>query len=83
MANDKADDTQDGQQYITQHKSEPGSVKSEPIKESQQITDESLYRKLLTVSKKGDKEALLNTLGQIFQLPQGNLNYKDDKGYTA
>ena len=47
-------------------------------------TDE-LYKNLLAISKKGDKEKFLEILGQIFSLPKEliNINFQDKNGNSA
>ena len=42
-----------------------------------------LLRSMLIVSKKGDKETLLELLEQILHYPKADLNFKDENGFTA
>ena len=49
------------------------------------IKVDNLYRNLLLIAKKGDKEKFLEILAQIFSLPNNlkNINYQDENGYSA
>ena len=42
-----------------------------------------LYRNLLSLSKKGDRESFLETLEKILSLPKGDINYQDESGFSA
>ena len=46
---------------------------------------DNLYRNLLLIAKKGDKEKFLEILEKIFSLPDNlkNINYQDENGFTA
>ena len=46
---------------------------------------ENLYRKLLILAKRGDKEKFLEIYGQILNLSKNSIdiNYKDENGFTA
>ena len=52
----------------------------QPTKESEL---DSLLRNMLIISKKGDKESLLDLLEKILQYPKSDLNFKDENGFTA
>ena len=46
---------------------------------------DNLYRNLLLLAKKGDREKFLEILEQIFSLPNNliNINYQDENGFSA
>ena len=46
---------------------------------------DSIYRNLLSIAKKGDREKFLEILEQIFSLPSDliNVNYQDEEGSSA
>ena len=44
---------------------------------------DSLLRSMLIVSKKGDKESLLELLERTLHYPKADLNFKDENGFTA
>ena len=46
---------------------------------------DNLYKNLLLLAKKGDREKFLEILEQIFSLPNNlvNINYQDENGFTA
>ena len=53
---------------------------------NQGINVDNLYRSLLLMAKKGDKEKFLEILEKINSLPNKdliNINYKDENGYSA
>ena len=52
---------------------------------NQKINADNLYKNLLLISKKGDREKFLETLEQIFALPPNliNINYQDENGFSA
>ena len=52
---------------------------------NQNINIEHLYRNLLLMSKKGDREQFLEILEKIFSLPNNliNINYQDENGFSA
>ena len=52
---------------------------------NQNANAEHLYRNLLLMSKKGDRENFLEILEKIFSLPNNliNINYQDDNGFSA
>ena len=50
--------------------------------EEETNSSEQLYRSLLNLSKKGDKESFLETLEKILSI-KGDINYQNETGYSA
>ena len=51
--------------------------------EKKEEEPEQLYRNLLVLSKKGDRESFLGALDKILLLPHSDINYRDESGFTA
>ncbi|MCQ2817184.1 MAG: protein kinase, partial [archaeon] len=61
-------------------KSDKSVKKVSPRHHSKDIT--GLYRDLLVLARKGDKDTFIETLGKILK-KEGDVNYKDERGFTA
>ena len=62
--------------------SSPSSSCQQPNNTKENELD-SLLRNMLIISKKGDKESLLDLLEKILHYPKPDLNFKDENGFTA
>ena len=51
--------------------------------EKKEEDSEQLYRNLLILSKKGDRESFLGALDKVLLLPHSDINYRDESGFTA